>query len=110
MLLALLFVRMDVRPWLWALVGDFQTAFLPSFTNELWRSASFLLSCLFLYLALSLPNFIFRSMILKDDVMADIAAPWKSMWRLRDLARDNVIPPVLLFVTVSVFFCQALRE
>jgi hypothetical protein len=49
-------------------------------------------------------------MILKDDVMADIAAPWKSMWRLRDLARDNVIPPVLLFVTVSVFFCQALRE
>jgi hypothetical protein len=49
-------------------------------------------------------------MILKDDVMADIAAPWKSMWRLLDLARDNVMPPVLLFVTVSVFFCQALRE
>jgi hypothetical protein len=38
MLLALLFVKMDVEPRLWALAGlagDFQTAFLPSFTNEL---------------------------------------------------------------------------
>jgi STE24 endopeptidase len=107
MLLVLLFVKMDVEPRLWALAGDFQTAFLPSFTNELWRS-SFLLSCLFMYLALSLPNFIFRSMILKDGVMADITAPWKSTWRLRDLARDNVMPTVLLFVTVRVFFYQAL--
>jgi hypothetical protein len=47
-------------------------------------------------------------MILKDDVMADNAAPWKSTWRLRDLARDNVMLPVLLLVTVSVFFYQAL--
>lgn len=108
MLLALLFVKMDVEPRLWALARDFQTAFLPSFANELWRSSFFLLSSLFIYLALSLPNFIFRSMILKDDVMADITAPWKSTWRLRDLAHDNVMPTVLLFVTVRVFFYQAL--
>lgn len=107
MLLVLLFVKMDVAPWLWDLVGDFQTAFLPTLTNEFWRSCLFLIFCLFIYVALNLPNFIFRSMILKDDVMANIAAGWKPTWRLHDLARDNVMPTVLLFVTVSDLFYQA---
>jgi STE24 endopeptidase len=107
MLLVLLFVKMDVGPWLWTLSGDFQTAFLPSFTNEFWRSCFFLLSCLFIYLTLNLPNFIFRSIIMKDDVKADLAVRWKSTWSLHDLARDNVMPTVLLLITVSVLVYQA---
>ena len=107
MLLVLLVVHADVLPWLWTIVLDFQAAFLPSYTNEFWRSFLFLVSCMFIYLALNLPNYIFRSMVLNEDVMAHFTARWKSTWSLHDLARDNVMPTVLLFVTISVLLYQA---
>ncbi|PMD26578.1 hypothetical protein NA56DRAFT_654391 [Hyaloscypha hepaticicola] len=109
MLLVLLFVKIDVGPWLWDLVGDFQITFLPSFTNEFWRSCLFLASCLFIYLAWSGPNFIIRSMALREDVRESFAVRWASTWRLHELAGDNVVPTVLLFVTLSVLFCQVLQ-
>jgi len=108
MLLVLLVVHADVLPWLWAIVSDFQAAFLPSFTNEFWRSCLFLVCCVFIYLVLNLPNYIFRSMVLNDNVLADFAACWKSTLSFHDLARDNVIPTVLLFITISVLLYQAL--
>ncbi len=109
MLLVLLFVKLDVGPWLWDLVGEFQITFLPSFTNEFWRSCLFLASCLLIYFAWSGPNLIVRSMTLREDVRESFAARWASTWRLHELAGDNVVPTVLLFVTLSVLFCQALQ-
>ncbi|KAE9372220.1 hypothetical protein N431DRAFT_408305 [Stipitochalara longipes BDJ] len=106
LLLVLLVVQTNAAPGLWVLVGDFQAAFLPSFTNELWRSCLFLFVCLFIYLALNLPNYIFRSMILNEDVTAHFTARCQSTWSLHDLAGDNVMPTVLLFVTISVLLYQ----
>jgi STE24 endopeptidase len=109
MLLVLLFVNMDVGPWLWDLVGDVQITFLPSFTNEFWRSCLFLASCLFIYVAWSGPNIIIRSMTLREGVRESFAAHRGSTWRLHELTGDNVVPTVLLFVTLSVLFCQVLQ-
>jgi len=106
MLLVLLVVQTDGFPWLWAVAGQFQAAF--SLADEFSRSVLFLFFCSLIYLALNLPNYIFRSMILNEDMMLNFASRWKSTWALHDLARDNVMPTVLLIVTISVLYYQAL--
>jgi CAAX prenyl protease N-terminal, five membrane helices len=108
-LLVWFFIEMDVAPWLWAFVGELQAGFPPCFANEFWRSFLFLISCLVLYLAFNGPNLIFRSMVLKQDVGAELAAQWKSTWRLHELAGDNGVPTVLLFMAASVLAYQAIE-
>jgi STE24 endopeptidase len=76
--------------------------------NEFWKSCLYLLACASIYLALNVPNLAFRSIALKENVLADIAAHWRLTWRLYEVARGNAMPTVLLLITGSVLFYEAL--
>ena len=107
MFLVILFIQFDLAPWLWASVGNFQTKFLPSFTNEFWRSGLFVIACVFIYSGLNLWTLTFRWMILKEDIDRTFASRWNSTLRLHEAARGNAMSTALLFMTVVVLCSQA---
>lgn len=100
-------MALDAVPWLWRVVGSYQTKYLPSLGSEFWRSSLFLFACGLIYMAFErLVSFI-KPWWLMDSPTLESRSTRRWDQVISDITKGKPMPAVLMTFCFDILLFKA---